>query len=113
MVSRRTSLPNGKHIDRRRHDQLVERRSPAPDSGNMRRLANALGIRPEEIALPRGEIRWLSPPSGSTSPHVVKNLAGGFSVAGWDHGDAVDWPLRAVDPDYPDNDSPYIMTYGG
>jgi hypothetical protein len=89
-----------------------ERRSPAPDSGNMRRHANTLGIRPEEIALPGGE-DWVVVRGHRFHLTARREEPGMWvaRVAGWDHGDAIDWPLRAGGPDYPDNDSPYIMTY--
>jgi transcriptional regulator with XRE-family HTH domain len=89
-----------------------ERSSPAPDAGNLRRLANALGIRPEEIDLPEHE-DWLVVRGHRFHLSARREEPGKWiaRIAGWDHGDAVEWPVRAVDPEYPDNDSPYIMTY--
>lgn len=81
-----------------------------PDAGYLRYLANALGVRPEEIALPLGQ-RWVVVRGHRF--HLTAHRAGpGNWVAresGWDYADAVEWPLRAVDPTYPEIDSPTII----
>lgn len=88
-----------------------ERFSPAPDAADMRRLANALGIRPEEIALRRRK-DWVVVRDHRFHLTVHREEPGRWiaRIAGWDFAEAEEWPVRAVDPDYPDIDSPYVMT---
>lgn len=97
----------------------TRRRSTAGSGGarrqvpsKLRSLANTLGVRPEAIALPlwqpwvmvRGHRFHLA--AQAYKEELTRWVA---REVGWDWADAVEWPLRAVDSEYPDFDSPSII----
>lgn len=87
-----------------------ERGRPPPDAIDLRFLANALGVRPEEIALPLWQ-RWVVVRGHRFHLAAHKEEPGRWVAreVGWDWADAVEWPLRAVDPEHPDIASPSII----
>jgi transcriptional regulator with XRE-family HTH domain len=84
-------------------------RSP-PSIIDLRHLTNAIGIQPEDVALPP-EQGWVIVRSHRF--HLTAHSEGRGKwiarIAGWDPSDAEEWPVRAVDPEYPDIDSPSVM----
>jgi transcriptional regulator with XRE-family HTH domain len=89
-----------------------EQRRPAP-AIELRLFADALGVRPEEIALPPSE-RWVVVRGHRFHLTAHREEPGRWiaRTSGWDPTDAVEWPRGAVDPEYPDIDSPSIIVTG-
>jgi len=87
-----------------------ERWSPPPPAIELCLFADALGVRPEEIALPPRE-RWLNVRGHLFHLTAHRQEPGVWiaRISAYDHTDAVKWPVRPVDPEYPDVDSPFIM----
>lgn len=87
-----------------------ERWRPPPAIGDLRVLANALGVRPEEVVLPQWQ-RWVVVREHRFHLTAHREEAGRWVARnrGWDWNDAVDWPLRAVDPEHSDVNSPSII----
>jgi lambda repressor-like predicted transcriptional regulator len=79
-------------------------------SAELRFLADALGVHPQEIALPRTE-RWLNVRGHLF--HLTANWKGAGQwvarISGWDYNEAMEWPKRAVDPATSDSDSPTAL----
>jgi hypothetical protein len=103
-LARRTGRP---WIDRSFVD--FWERSP-PSIIDLRHLTNAIGIQPEDVALPP-EQSWVIVRRHRF--HLTSHQEGRGKwiarIAGWNPSDAEEWPVRAVDPEYPDVDSPSVM----
>jgi transcriptional regulator with XRE-family HTH domain len=84
-----------------------------PDLDALRRFADAFGLHPEDIAV-RPVDRWVNVGEHRFLLSAHRQEPGKWiaRVEGWDYKDAKEWPCRAVDPAYPDIDSPSILLSG-
>ncbi|MDP9356778.1 MAG: helix-turn-helix domain-containing protein [Chloroflexota bacterium] len=101
-------LANQAHVEAAKLDKW-ERGQLATDTTPLRRIANTLGVTLDDIILPPHE-RLMSV-RGHRFVLSARRHEGRWRAhpALWDHLDATEWPVRAVDPAYPDIDSPSIF----
>lgn len=102
-------LANRSGIDVRQIEYWEQSES-RPDLGSLRRLADAFDLHPEDIAV-RPVDRWVIVREHRFLLTARRQQAGNWvaRVEGWDFSNAVEWPRRAVDPAYPDINSPTIL----
>jgi transcriptional regulator with XRE-family HTH domain len=81
-----------------------------PSIADLGPLTKAIGIQLDDIALPP-EHSWVIVHGHRF--HLTAHPEGHGKwiarIAGWDSSDAEEWPVRAVDPEFPDIDSPSVM----